>query len=76
MADNMNNTYKTAAHSGRRGLRARLGVALLSLGLASGVGVLAMGAQPASAATSRGYTVVVTPVKVPGPVHTLGVSWS
>jgi hypothetical protein len=80
MADNMKNTYKTVAHSARRGLRARLGVGLLSIGLASGAGVLAIGAQPASAATwSGGSTIVVdSPVRspLPGGFQTLGVSWS
>ena len=73
MADNMNNSTKnTVARGGRRGLRARIGVGLLSLGLASGAGVMTM-AQPASAATlGIGSTIVV---KLPV-VHSLGVSWS
>ena len=81
MADHMNNTTNnTGARSGRRGLRASIGVGLLSLGLASGAGVMAMSAQPASAATFGGSTVVVKlPVLAPFPggvVQSLGVSWS
>jgi hypothetical protein len=83
MADNTKNTFNTAAQKGRRGLRARLGVGLLSLGLASGAGVMAMGAQPASAATVEISPTVVVDVAVvvlPAPHHfrmaSMGVSWS
>jgi len=83
MAVNLNNTTnKAVARTRGRGLRARLGVGLLSLGLAGGMGV-AMSAQPASASTmsSGGVKVVLdVPARpVPGyggPVVTLGVSWS
>jgi hypothetical protein len=80
MADNTKNTYKTVAESGRRGLRACLGVGLLSVGLVSGAGVLAMGAQPASAATLDASSTIVVDMPVrspfPGGFHTMGVSWS
>lgn len=83
MADNLNNTTnKAVARTRRQGLRARLGVGLLSLGLAGGMGV-AMSAQPASASTvnwNYGVKIVLDiPVHTPGyggPVATLGVSWS
>jgi hypothetical protein len=78
MADNMNNTTNnTVGPSGRRGLRARIGVGLLSLGLAGGA-VLTVSAQAASAAKHGHASAVVVnlPVARPGLVHTLGVSWS
>jgi len=80
MADHMNNTTNnTVARAGRHGLRARIGVGLLSLGLAGGA-VMTLGAQPASAARhGHGSTIVVDlPVAAPSPVavQTLGVSWS
>ena len=70
-------TKKTVARSVRGGLRGRIGVGLLSLGLASGAGVMTM-AQPAAAARHDHAATAVVNLQVtrPGLVHTLGVSWS
>jgi hypothetical protein len=87
MADHTNNTTNnTVTQTGRRGLRARIGVGLLSLGLATGAGVIDPNAQPAAAATvDISTTDVVEPapqivvVRLPSIGHIVrlsGVSWS